>query len=787
MGWRLHSLGLRFLRGFCRLHCPRPRFTFFSPSTIMMSLIRSHASRVDMHRHALRPLCAVLAALPLAAFSNEKALEPVTVTAPSSAVQPIGSSDVAPESLKSSRSASSDTASLLRSLPGVTLQGAGGVSSLPSVHGMTDDRLRIVVDGMDLFSACGNHMNPPLSYIDPTRVGKVRLFAGTTPVSVGGDSIGPAIQVESLPPEFAAPGQSRLLKGEIGGFYRSNGDGYGANLSATWASEQMSLRYDGSTAQSDNYQAARHFKTTAPAASNKPNHWLNGDEVGSSSYKAQNHSIVYALRGEKHLVEMRAGVQDIPYQNFANQRMDMTRNDSTQFNLRYQGAYDWGQLQARVYHEKTRHGMNFGEDKQFWYGTASNVPGMPMDTEGKTTGVQVKADMALNARDTLHVGADALHYRLDDWWLPSGGGMAPNTFWNIRDGQRDRLSIFGEWQAQWNPQWLSVIGLRASQVQMDSGAVQGYNSNYDAEANAFNGRNRSKDDNHLDFSALARYTPNPQASYEFGFSRKNRSPNLYERYTWSTGGMAMRMINLAGDGNGYFGNPDLKPEVANTLSATADWHDASGERWGVKVTPFISYVNNYIDAVRCGGGVGMMSACTAANLSANQGFVYLRFANQDARLYGLDLSGFADLGQTAQGGQWGVGGVVNYVRGTNRTTGEALYNTMPLNAKLTLSHRLGSWSSAAELQMVAAKSRTSAVRNELPTAGYALVNLRTSYEWKQIRLDGGIDNLFNRFYNHPLGGAYVGQGRTMAGTVVPWGVAVPGMGRSLYLGVTVKF
>jgi iron complex outermembrane receptor protein len=33
----------------------------------------------------------------------------------------------------------------------------------------------------------------------------------------------------------------------------------------------------------------------------------------------------------------------------------------------------------------------------------------------------------------------------------------------------------------------------------------------------------------------------------------------------------------------------------------------------------------------------------------------------------------------------------------------------------------------------------------------------------------------------------VGQGRTMAGTAVPWGVRVPGMGRSFNVGVTVKF
>ena len=752
----------------------------------MTSHTRSRARDGRSLTLSLRPLCALLAALPFAALAQDAALQTITVKAPKTAVQPVGAAAADTETLQSGRTASSDTAGLLRNLPGVSLFGAGGVSSLPSVHGLSDDRLRIQVDGMDLVSSCGNHMNPPLSYIDPTRVGSVRMFAGVTPVSVGGDSIGATIQVDSPAPEFAASSQGRLLKGQAGTFYRSNGNGMGANLSATYATEQMSLRYDGSTAQSDNYKAARNFKAAGPAAANKPTQWLGGDEVGSSSYKTRNHSLAYALRSDEHLVEMRLGLQDIPYQNYPNQRMDMTGNDSHQFNLRYQGQYAWGQLQARAYHEKTRHSMNFGEDKQFWYGPAGNVPGMPMDTEGKTTGLQVKGDIALSARDTLRVGAELQNYRLDDWWLPSGGGMAPNTFWNIRDGQRDRADVYGEWEARWNPQWLSQIGLRGSHVRSNSGAVQGYNANYNMEANAFNARDRKRSDSNVDLTALARYTPSANATYEFGFAHKTRSPNLYERYTWSTGGMAMRMINLAGDGNGYVGNLDLKPETANTLSATADWHDATGEQWGVKFTPYLTYVNNYIDARRCSGS-GAMSACTNANQTATTGFVYLQFANQDARLHGFDLSGFTDLGRTANWGQFALSGVVSYVHGTNRTTGDKLYGIMPLNARAALTQRLGAWTGTAELVMVTAKTRVSAVRNELPTAGYGLVNLRGSYEWKQVRLVFGIDNLFDRFYNHPQGGAYVGQGMTMAGTAVPWGVRVPGMGRSFNVGVTVKF
>ncbi|MDP2694939.1 MAG: TonB-dependent receptor, partial [Gallionella sp.] len=595
------------------------------------------------------------------------------------------------------RAATSDTARLLDGQPGVSLYGAGGVSSLPAIHGLADDRLRIKVDGMDLISACGNHMNPPLSYIDPSNVGSVKVFAGITPVSVGGDSIGGTIQVDSAAPEFAVDGGT-LLKGQAGAFYRSNGNAQGGNLSAMIAGEQLSVTYSGSTTKAGDYSAGGDFKpasyyaNAAAAAKDAGDRVLGGDEVGSSMYKSTNQSLNFALRHENHLVEFKFGVQDIPYQGWPNQRMDMTGNDSQQFNLRYAGQYDWGALEARAYHEHTRHKMQFFDDKLYWYGSLapasyanSGIPctpsatcaaGMPMDTDGKNSGVVAKANIIMSERDLLRVGAEVQQYRLNDWWDPSGKGMWPNTFWNINNGERDRLALFGEWEAQWNPQWLGQFGVRHETVDMNTGIVQGYGASYVADATAFNNANREKTDHNWDLTALARFTPSSTQTYEFGFAQKTRSPNLYERYTWSTGGMAMYMINMAGDGNGYVGNLNLKPEVAHTLSATADWHGQEQESWGVKVTPYYTQVQDYIDAQRCFTGAGV---CTAANVARTNGFVFLQFVNQRARLYGMDISGHMPLAESGGYGSFTATGVVSYVDGKNETTGDNLYNIMPLN------------------------------------------------------------------------------------------------------------
>ena len=727
----------------------------------------------------LSPLASAAEPTPLVlndATSSAVELIPSVIEAKQTA---LGATQVATPTLQNLRSSTSDSASLLRGVPGVSLNSAGGISSLPAIRGLADDRLRIKVDGMDLVASCPNHMNPALSYIAPSNLGNLQVYAGITPVSVGGDSIGGTIIADSAAPEFAAPGAASINKGEVGTYFRSNNDARGGNLSATHAEQAFNIRYDGSYSKANNYSAGGDFKSgtsTGQLGNSSPR-----DEVASSAYETSSHALGMALKLGDDLLELKLGYQHVPQELFANQRMDMTDNTEQRMSLRYLSQFDWGELDTRVYHEKVEHKMNFGPDKQFWYGTA---PGMPMESEGKTSGASVKASIDLSPLDLLRIGSEYQRYRLDDYWPASGtGGMAPNTFENITDGERDRIALFGEWESQLSAEWMTLLGVRYENVRSDAGKVHGYADtngmgmmqNFQKrDSAAFNASDRSQTDHNWDATALTRYTPSEQLDVEFGFARKVRSPNLYERYTWSTWAMAATMNNFAGDGNGYVGDVDLKPETANTLSTTFDWH-SSDRSHELKVTPFYTHVDNYIDAVSLPG----------KNVVANQ-FNVLQYANQSARLYGVDVSGKLPLASNDLG-NWGVNGLVNYTNGKNRDTGDQLYNVMPLNTTLALTQEIGGWSNSLEMQSVQAKNDGSDVRNEVQTAGYTLFNLRASHSWKQVRVDFGVENLADKFYYLPTGGAYTAQGRTMSMNGIEWGIGVPGMGRSFYTGVNVAF
>src|ERR1035441_2407652 len=212
---------------------------------------------------------------------------------------------------------------------------------------------------------------------------------------------------------------------------------------------------------------------------------------------------------------------------------------------------------------------------------------------------------------------------------------------------------------------------------------------YYADARDFNARDRYRLDTNFDVTALARYEANSTSTYEFGYARKTRSPSIYERYLWvKRSAMSADMNGWFGDGNGYTGNLNLKPEVANTVSATAGWHDKAKERWELKITPYYTYVQDYIDVDRCPVIVDGSNGCSAARFNATSGFVTLQFANHAARLYGVDSAFRIPLG-----GGLALTGVLGYVRGENLDTRDNLYHMMPLHGNLALEHHRGQWRS----------------------------------------------------------------------------------------------
>ncbi|CAI9121003.1 TonB-dependent receptor plug domain-containing protein [Acetobacteraceae bacterium LMG 32668] len=664
---------------------------------------------------------------------------------------------------------SPDSADLLSRLPGVSLYGAGGISSLPVINGMADDRVATSVDGVRIPPACPNHMNPAMSYISPDMVTEATAVAGITPVSMGGDSIAGTISVERKDPRFARRGKI-LFTGWARGAYHSNGNGWEGGLSSTVAGDWWSLNYSASYAERGDYHAGG-----------------SGGRVLSSSYKTYSHSVTAGFHKDNHLLALTFAQTDTPYEGFPNQYMDMTNNRSSSVNGKYSGAFDWGTLDVRGYWQRVNHAMNMLDDK----GGHTATTGMPMNDDSRSAGYNIKATIPLGARNTLRLGNSFDHQGLNDWWPPLAGSMmmGPDTYHNINGGVRDRLGDYAEWESRITPSFHTLLGFRNDLVMMNTGSVSPYAwasgmssmggmsgmggmagmaATDSAAANAFNAQNHRHTDINFDVTALAHWDATRNVSIEGGYARKTRSPNFFERYAWGQSQMASQMIGWFGDGNGYVGNNNLSPEIANTASLTADFHDDARKLWNVKIQPYYTYVHHYVNVTRL--------------KVFSDGFDQLKFVNHNAQIYGINSSASY---QAWSAPQWGTGvfsAKLDWVRGQDLQTHTGLYHQMPTNGFIALDETYGDFTGRAEIQLVKRKSSVDALRSEPRTPGYALLNLTAGYKWRMMRFELGLDNVLNQRAYQPLGGYALGNYKA-DGDLMP--VAV--MGRSVNASIMASF
>ncbi|MDC9525006.1 TonB-dependent receptor [Pseudoalteromonas sp. Angola-30] len=650
---------------------------------------------------------------------------------------------------------------------GVDFSAAGGVSNLLILNGLMGDRVKVLVDGAEVTAACANQMNPPLSYVSANQVMAYKVVAGVSPVSAGGDNIAGVISVNSISPQYSENSELAWNSGYVSAKYSSVDNGQKLGLGARLASDTVSLNYQGSFSDANSYKDGK------------------GNVVLDTLYRAQNHSLTGAIRDDKQQVVIKLTHQKIPYQGFANQYMDMTDNTSYGAIAQYKRSFENSELEGQVNWHSVKHEMGFFSKEKTGM--------MPMKTDAKDISTQLKWRLTLDQNSSLLLGQEYYNYRIDDWWPAIEGStmMGPNDYININSGKRERIALFVEYESQINNKlWLNT-GLRVERVNTQVDEVQAYNdgmsmmnmgslsamttANNTLAANNFNNADRDKTDTLVDVNVLANYQITLYDELQLGLARKNRAPNLYERYSWGVSNMASTMIGWYGDANGYIGNPNLKAETAHTISATYS-KTAKNDAWRVSANVWYTDITDYIDAdiVRSFNSYGL------ANTTRN----ILSFTNVDATLYGAKLDISKALYQSTQIGEWQLKANITSTRGKRRDTNQALYQIKPLHTALSLSQQIGIFENALLWQWVDTKSRVDVNRLENQTVSYSLVNISSKASFDALTLGIEVVNLFDTFYQLPLGGVSIAalkQGSSTGFT------QLAGQGRSFNISASYAF
>ena len=98
---------------------------------------------------------------------------------------------------------------------GVSLRRSGGLGSRTNlaIHGLSDDRVRVFVDGVPVdYSGFGSTVaDVPVNLVD-----RVDLHRGVVPISLGADALGGAVDIRTADPQLGTHGAASMQLGAFG-------------------------------------------------------------------------------------------------------------------------------------------------------------------------------------------------------------------------------------------------------------------------------------------------------------------------------------------------------------------------------------------------------------------------------------------------------------------------------------------------------------------------------------------------------------------------------------------
>ncbi|PCJ29950.1 MAG: TonB-dependent receptor [Gammaproteobacteria bacterium] len=634
-----------------------------------------------------------------------------------------------------------DTGDMVKRLPGANINKNGPLTSVVQYRGLFGDRVNVLIDGVRIDQAGPNRMDSPLSYLPSSRVADVSLYRGIAPVSSGIETIGGTVMANSKKAEFAS-GDEAELHGNATAAYAENGSTRHAGLLASIATQTHRFQVVGSVDRGDDLE-------------------FDGGKILSSKHERDTVGINYAFQKLGHELELDIEHHDTGETGTVALPMDIIYARSDNYKIKFAKALNnGGKISTRLTYQDAEHLMN---------------------------NYQLRTKMSAMQRFALSdVESFGYHftYEKDAWSFGLEGDQAdhnatvynPNNatlfLENYKDIERDRASIFAEWDGNLNNDWDLTSGIRFTRISMDAGTVS---TNMGGAAAAtlatnFNNSDRSQSDNLVDLSAVFTRHLTSDLDIEFGLARKQRAPSYQARYLWAT----MESTSGLADGNNYVGDVNLKPETAYQAELGLDWHTPKAS-FSPRV--FYHHINDYIQGTTYASS-GMMDPATMLNNMMGGGTL-LQYSNVDAKLYGMDANWFVALNDT-----WQLEGTVSYVRGERRDTNDNLYRIAPLTARTMLSYVQTDWRVGIETEAVAAQNKISTENNESKTGGYALFNLTGLYQVSEaIKLSAGINNVFDRQYQNHLGG----YNRISDNPDIAQGDRVYGLGRSAYAAVNINW
>jgi iron complex outermembrane receptor protein len=632
-----------------------------------------------------------------------------------------------------------DVAAFLAQQPGMALVDNGAISGQVQMRGLFGERIQLRINGQQFASGGPNAMDPAMHYAPMILLDRAEIARGISPVR-DGPGLGGAVNAVLKQVQFHG-GDGLAPQFDVSSQYRSGDRSYAIGGLAGFANERMRFGLIAADERGEDMRTP-----TGRIAATAYQRALVGAHAGFRT-GAGELSVEYR-RQETGRSGNPAFAMDIIYF-----KTDFAR-------IGFEGALSDGiHLTAHASYAGVSHRMNNHDQRP--------APAMALLRQSDTYA------NTLSGGADLRFGSANRHVRLggDVEVIDKGYRLYnprnPDFFIHPLDRtSSSRAGAFVEWRAGLGAVE-AELGARIDHHSAEAGAPQfgpGVPAGPAGLARTFAAGSRDWSGTTYDL-ALRLWGNMDDFTPRLTLARKTRAPSILERYSWlpteASGGLA--------DGNIYVGSPSLRPETAWLAEAGLDW--ASN---GAYARPVIYYrkIDDFIQGVPYDATIGIINTPVEMVSQANGDATPLRFANTQAEIWGADIAAGAKIV-----GPLRIDMTASYVRGKRRDIADNLYRMAPAHGSISLSWEAGNWGIAAEALGFAAQKRVSATNDEVKTKGYMLANLRGHVSLSEgLRVDLGLENLFNRYYQEHLAGY-----NRVAGSDVPLGARFPGMGRSAFV------
>ena len=576
----------------------------------------------------------------------------------------------------------------LSELRNVSLVRRGSYAWEPVVNNMQTERLSTTIDGMKIFYACTDKMDPVTSYVESGNLQSISLNSGLDGNPQATGNIGGSLDLKLRKAGF--DNNPFHASASAGHEWNGHVQVYGAD--AALSSHRTYLNAGAFYRHADNYKIG------------------GGDELPFSQFQKVNVFTNAGLRlAEKDLLEATFIFDRATDVGYPALNMDVAKAEGFISSLSYKHLFRKASWETKAYYNHITHEMD--DTKRPDVQIHMDMPGDSwtagvyslLTTSLKRHDVALNYDLYYNrlfADMTMYPGGAAPMYMVtwpDVGTLNTGVAVTDNV--SIARNQSLRLSAKVAWQQQ---KLNNEEGYHALKV-FFPGMTDAYHQTTGRIAANYN------------FSILQSF------NFSFGAGWGSRAPTVTEAYGY--------YLNNTFDQYDYIGNPSLKNESAVELNGAVKWHPT--ERVNVTLDGNVFLFSNYI--------IGQFETrLSPMTVDAEGVKVYGNISH--ATIANVSLSWDWQITEQLR---WNK--KVSYSSGRD-ADGDALPLISPISWQSEWIYQHQRFQAQATIKGNARQSNYGEKYGETAAKAWTIVNLAAQYGFSSITLRAGVENLFDKQY-----------------------------------------